>query len=52
MSPGTRLVARDWKATKRPLALIAGLVLSPPSAWPPVDDTLTRRTAPVFRLRT
>ena len=47
VSPGTRLVARDWKAMKRPVALIAGLVLSPPSALRAAEATLTRRTAPV-----
>src|SRR5207302_4811167 len=42
---GTRLVAHDWKATKRPSALIAGnwLVLFP---WVPSLATLTRSVVP------
>ncbi len=52
VSPATRLVARDWNAMNRPLALIAALVLSPPSPWAPFEATLTRRTAPLNLLRT
>src|SRR5262245_26113417 len=57
VSPGTRFVAADVNATKRPLALSAGLPL-PQSrlwdvvqafAWAPAAPTLTRLVVPVER---
>src|SRR5437762_4951613 len=51
VSPATRLVAYDSKATKRPSALIEGLPLEPlPSV--PALLTLTRSVVPVHRSRT
>src|SRR6185295_11147542 len=51
VSPGTRLEAKDKKATKRPLAEIEGKALSSfPSA--PVEPTLTRVVWPRTRSRT
>ena len=41
VSPSTRFEAADSKATKRPLALIAGMVLLP-FPWLPELSTLTR----------
>ena len=52
VSPGTRLVAADQKATKRPSALIAGEGELLPSAWAPVVVRLTRSVLPVSRSRT
>ena len=48
MSPGTRLVAVETKATKRPSALMATTPL-PPFPWFPVLSTLTRSVVPVCR---
>src|SRR3954447_1251686 len=50
VSSGTRLVASDSKATKRPDAEIAGpklpgLSWGPPLAWSPLELTLTRSVA-------
>src|SRR5438874_1644352 len=48
VSPATRLVANDWKATTRPVAEIEGLkLLSLP--WLPAESTDTRTVCPVFR---
>src|SRR5439155_233563 len=51
VSPGTRWVAREEKATKRPSALIAGLLrVSPPLfASFPALSTFTRSVVPVRR---
>src|SRR2546430_2717212 len=49
-SPGTRLVANESKATKRPSALIAGLELLK-FPWFPALSTLTRSVAPGSRAR-
>src|SRR2546430_856583 len=46
VSPGTRLVASEVKATKRPSGLIAGLEALPPSPSFPALSTLTRSVAP------
>ena len=46
VSPETRLVAADWKATKRPSPLIEGSML-PPLLWAPPESTLTRVVCPV-----
>src|SRR5438132_451469 len=45
VSPGTRLVASEVKATKRPSALSAGLALLPCTSFPALF-TLTRSVAP------
>jgi hypothetical protein len=42
VSPGTRLVASDAKATSRPSALIEGYVLAPPVDSPPALVKLAR----------
>src|SRR5438874_272478 len=49
VSPSTRLGATESKATNRPLALIAGFELSPPSAWFAKLSTLTRSVVRVTR---
>src|SRR3954454_18427370 len=48
VSPGTRSVASEKKATKRPCAEIDGsrLPKEAPVAWAPLDDTLTRSVVP------
>src|SRR5690242_2032904 len=56
VSPGTRLRARDQKATRRPSAEIEGqrlrrsLCFGPPRR--PLEVTLTRLVSPVLRSRT
>ena len=45
VSPATRFVAADSKATKRPSCVIEARVLSPPAASASADDTLTRSVA-------
>ena len=45
VSPGTRLVAREAKATKRPSALSAGSELTPFASVPALS-TLTRSVVP------
>ena len=50
VSPNTRLEASDWKATKRPSALIAmGKARLPLFPWPPALETLTLVVLPVWR---
>ena len=51
VSPGTRLLASELKATKRPSAEIAGSKLSP-LPWTPPGPRLTRWVVPVWRSRT
>jgi hypothetical protein len=51
VSPVTRLVASEAKATKRPSALIAGSRLSP-LPWTLPLETLTRVVVPAWRSRT
>ena len=54
MSPGTRLLASEMKATKRPSALSAGGPRNHASRFPcmPSLATLTRSVIPVCRSRT
>src|SRR5947209_8634545 len=51
VSAGTRLVASEAKATKRPSAEIDGAA-PPRSAWAPPTPTLTRSIVPVTRSKT
>ena len=51
VSPGTRLVAYESKATNRPSAEIAAPELTP-LPWTPPGPTLTRWVVPVWRSRT
>ena len=51
VSPGTRLEAREWKATKRPSALMEGVQLVP-LPWLPAESRLTLVVSPVWRSRT
>ena len=48
VSPGTRLLALEAKATKRPSALMEGSLLEF-FPWSPVEDTLTMVVSPVTR---
>ena len=48
MSPGTRLLAKLWKATKRPSAENTGEALSL-FAWLPLVAVETRLMAPLSR---
>src|SRR4029453_9389452 len=48
LSPGTRLLAKDWKATQRPLAEIEAPA-APPLPPSPDDATDTQVVVPVFR---
>ncbi len=54
VSPGTRLLADDWNATKRPSPLIAGAGSweLPALPWAPAELTLTREDAGLWRSRT
>jgi hypothetical protein len=51
VSPGTRLLARLQKATKRPSAEIPGAKQSS-TAWIPAESTLARSVVPLWRSRT
>ena len=52
VSPGTRLVASDMKATKRPSAEIDGGRIADPSPWTPRGPRSPARSCPVWRSRT
>src|SRR2546427_409695 len=51
VSPATRLVASEAKATHRPLAESEGSAL-PKLPWTPAESTDTRTVSPVLRLCT
>jgi hypothetical protein len=52
VSPGTRLLAPEAKATKRPSPLRLGDAATKPCAGLPALSTLTRWIAPVSRFLT
>ena len=50
VSPLTRFVAREAKATKRPSSLTAGSWLFPPAAWASALSMLTRSVVPAVAI--